>query len=253
MSSSTHSAELLVIKLSNYRSLSAGEQLNLSGAIAATREFEANQDIVREGTNTEFSCLLLSGFAARYNVTVDGNRQITALLIPGDFIDLPSFLIQPIDHSITAVNHCSVALIPHSTLHAIVREQPELALLLWINTQIEANAHRRWSFVLGSLMAHQKLAHLLCELYLRMKRVNMTKDCSFHVPFTQNLVAECLGITSVHANRVTQMLRQQSLIRWERDFITILDWNRLAALGEFDGAYLSGSLADATHEAMPVN
>lgn len=129
MSSSIHSAERLVSKLSNYRPLSAGEQLNLGGAIAATRDFEAGQDIVSEGIRTEFSCLLLSGFAARYNSTADGNRQITALLIPGDFIDLPSFLIQPIDHSIIALSHCSVALVPHATLRKIVREQPELAQL----------------------------------------------------------------------------------------------------------------------------
>lgn len=100
-------------------------------------------------------------------------------------------------------------------------------------------------------MAHQKLAHLLCEMHWRMKRVDMTKDGSFHLPVTQYLVAECLGISSVHANRVTQMLRHEGLIRWERDHITILDWDRLATLGEFDGAYLSASLAkDAQDDRM---
>lgn len=191
-----------------------------------------------EGTSPDFSCLLLSGFSARYNVTLEGSRQITALQVPGDFVDLHNFIMKPMDHSIVALTECRVAMVPHAALARISAEHQHLSRLLWLSTLIDGGTHRRWAFALGSLQGHQHLAHLICELYLRMEQIGQTENGAFHIPLTQAVIGECLALSAVHTNRVVQMLRGENVIRWERDLITILDWERLVEIGEFDPTYL---------------
>lgn len=238
MASSTSTISPLVSKLQNYGSLLPEEEELLATAVSGVREVEANADLVREGTSPDYSTLLLSGFAGRYNITREGTRQITALHVPGDFIDLHCFLMKPMDHSIVALTTCKVATVPHDVLGEIVDTQPGLARLLWLNTLIDGGTHRKWSIALGSLLAHQHLAHLMCELYLRMQQIGRTQDGSFHIPFTQTLLSECLALSAVHTNRTVQMLRSEKVLRWERDLITITDWDRLVEIGEFDPTYL---------------
>lgn len=194
--------------------------------------------MVVEGTSPDHSTLLLSGFAGRYNVTKEGRRQITALHVAGDFVDLHCYLLKPMDHSIMALTTCTIATVPHDVLGKIFNTQPKLARLFWLNTLIDGATHRQWSVSLGSLQAHQHLAHLICELYLRMEQIGRTEDSGFHLPLTQTLLSECLALSSVHMNRTVQMLRAEQVIRWERDLITITDWDRLVDIGEFDPKYL---------------
>jgi CRP-like cAMP-binding protein len=127
--------------------------------------------MVPEGSSPNHSTLLLSGLAARYNVLLEGDTQITALHVPGDFVDLQSFLMKPIDHSILAVTHCETAAVPHEALERILHDHPNLARLLWISTAVDAGMHRRWTFVVGSMRGPRHLAHLICELYLRLQQV----------------------------------------------------------------------------------
>jgi CRP-like cAMP-binding protein len=238
MASATSTARPLITKLQNYGPLSSEEEQILDGAISSVREVEGGSDIVLEGTSPEHSTLLLSGFSARYNISMEGTRQITALHVPGDFVDLHCYLLKPMDHSIIALTTCRVAMVPHDVLGHIFDTQPGLARLLWLQTLIDGGAHRNWSIGLGSLLAHQHLAHLICEMYLRMEQIGRTENGSFHVPLTQVLLSQCLALSSVHTNRVVQMLRGEKVIRWERDVITITDWDRLVEIGEFDPLYL---------------
>jgi CRP-like cAMP-binding protein len=231
-------AQPLISKLLNYGSLSPEEKQSLGNAVSIVQEVESDNDMVVEGTMPEHSCLLLSGFAGRYNLSAEGKRQITALHVPGDFVDLHSFLMKPIDHSIMAIGSCRVAKVPHAALTRITEEYPRLTRLLWLNTLIDAGTHRRWTFVLGSLQAHQHLAHLICEIYLRLDQIGKTDNGSFHLPITQLILSECLALSAVHTNRVVQKLRSEQAISWERDLITINDWDRLVDIGEFDPTYL---------------
>jgi CRP-like cAMP-binding protein len=146
--------------------------------------------------------------------------------------------MKPMDHSIVALTTCKIAMVPHETLGRIFDTQPRLARLFWLNTLIDGGTHRKWSFALGSLSAYQHLAHLICEMYLRTEQIGQTREGSFHLPLTQVLLSECLALSPVHTNRVVQMLRGEQVIRWERDLITILDWDRLVEIGEFDPIYL---------------
>jgi CRP-like cAMP-binding protein len=115
-------------------------------------------------------------------------------------------------------------MVPHATINAIVERHANLTRLLWLNTLVHAATHRRWEFALGTLQAHQHLAHLICEMYLRMNQIGKTDNGSFNLPITQTILSECMALSVVHTNRILQKLRGDNLISWERDLITIKDW-----------------------------
>jgi len=238
MAPAAFSTRPLVTKLLNYGPLSLEEEKALDQAASSFREVVAGEDMVLEGSSPDHSTLLLSGFAARYNLMLDGKRQITSLHITGDFVDLHSLLMRPMDHSILALTTCTIASFPHDRLISIQERFPNLARLLWLNTLVDGGAHRRWTVCVGSLQGPKHLAHLICEMYLRLKQIGRTDSWSFHIPLTQSLMSEALAISTVHANRVVQVLRHSQLIRWERDLITIMDWERLVDMAEFDPTYL---------------
>jgi CRP-like cAMP-binding protein len=239
MASTRPVVQPLFNKLLNYGELSSDEKQSLEDAVSSVREVLPDHDLVAEGTTPDYSCLLLSGFAGRYNISVEGKRQITALHVAGDFVDLHSFLMKPMDHSIGAIGTCRIATVSHAALARITENHPRLTRLLWLNTLIDAGTHRRWEFILGSLQGHQHLAHLVCEMYLRLAQIGKAdKDGSFHLPLTQMILSECLALSPVHTNRVIQKLRGENAISWERDLITIKNWDRLVETGEFDPTYL---------------
>jgi CRP-like cAMP-binding protein len=225
MASDASIIQPLIAKLSHYGELSPEERQSLEGAVADIRVFEPEQDIVVEGATPDHSSLLLSGFAGRTNMSIEGQRQITALHVAGDFVDLHSFLMKPMDHSIGAISTCRIATVPHTALTRITEEHPRLTRLLWLNTLVDAGMHRRWEFALGTLQGHEHLAHLICELFLRVEQIGATDNGSFHLPITQAILSECLALSHVHANRVVQKLRSENLIRWERDVVTIVNWD----------------------------
>jgi CRP-like cAMP-binding protein len=238
MASDAFVVRLLIARLLNYGPLSLGEQTLLEQSVSHEREVLPDTDLVLEGTSPSHSTLLLSGFAARYNLKLDGSRQITSLHVAGDFVDLHSVLMKPMDHGIVALTTCQVAMFPHERLAHISEQFTGLARLFWLNTLVDGGTHRRWSFCLGSYQAHQHLAHLICELYLRLQQIGRVDDHSFHLPLSQATVGECLAITPVHANRAVQKLRARGEISWERDLITIKDWDGLVQSAEFDPTYL---------------
>ena len=228
-----------IAKLEQLDSLSREERSVLASAATAGRRVAAGQDIVREGERPKESTLLLSGFAARYNSFPDGRRQMTALHVKGDFVDLHSFLIHRMDHGVVALSDCTVCVTAHEALLAISERHPHLTRLLWLPTLIDSAIHRRWLVAMGRLAAAARFAHLLCELWRRLDTVDETEGYSFDLPLTQTQLADVLGLSLVHVNRVTQELRQQGLIQWRSRRLTILDWERLRALAEFDPSYLN--------------
>jgi len=230
--------QALIRKLSNYGELSTEETRALADAVSAQEQIEAGKDMVLEGSSPTHSVLLIEGLAGRYNMTEQGQTQITSLFVAGDFVDLQSFLMKPMDHSIRAISLCRVANIPHTALNRISEQFPRLGRILWLHTLVDGGMARRWCFAVGSMLGPQHLAHLVCEMYLRLKQVGLVDGLSFHLPLTQARLGECLALSVVHTNRVMQSLRSQSLIRWDRDRVTILDWERLVELAEFDGTYL---------------
>jgi CRP-like cAMP-binding protein len=211
----------------------------LEGAVVRPRVVNKGEDIVREGDRPTESTLMLEGFAARYNLLRNGKRQITALHVPGDFADLHSFLVKKIDHAVLAITPCTVGFIPHETLHGISENHPHLTRLLGVNIAVDAAIHRQWIVSMGRRSALEHTAHLLCELFLRLRAVGLTEDDSFKLPLTQAELGDTLGLSTVHVNRVVQQLRKEGVITWRGETLVINEWERLQEIAEFDPTFLS--------------
>jgi CRP-like cAMP-binding protein len=199
----------------------------------------AGQDLVREGDMPSDSCLLMDGWAARYKVTAEGKRQIMAVHISGDFVDLHSLLLKPMDHSVVALNECRVALVSHQSLREITETQPHLTRMLWLNTLLDSAMHRQWLLTVGRMPARATLAHFICEMYVRLNTVGQADDGRLRVPMTQATLADTLALSTVHVNRLIQDFRQEGLLTWKDDQVIIHDWDRLAEIAEFDPTYLN--------------
>jgi CRP-like cAMP-binding protein len=229
----------LILKLGRRDKLSDAEQQILETSAFGVRTFPAGEEIVSEGNACHFSCLILEGWASRNKQLQDGRQQITAFHIVGDFVDLHSFLLKPMDHTVAAVTTCKMAMVRHSALREITEAHPHLTRMLWLSTLIDAAIHREWLVTLGRLPAPAHLAHLICELYLRLEAVGAAQDHRFDFPVTQILLADALGLSKVHVNRVVQELRREKLISWRGAKVTIPDFDRLKRFAEFDPTYLN--------------
>ena len=228
----------LVEKLSLRDRISPEEIEALQKALEPPKTVAAGSDIVREHSRPLHSTLLISGFSARYSTLEDGARQITEINVAGDFIDLHSLLMKQMDHGVVALTECVIAEAPHSGLIDITERHPHLTRLLWLDTIIDAAVHRQWLVAMGRRSGLGHLAHLVCELYLRLQAVGQTGDMTFDLPLTQAVLGDALGLSTVHVSRLISELRGEGVINWSGGRIDILDWRRLAEIAEFDPTYL---------------
>lgn len=231
--------ESLFLNLGQHDSLSNEEKALLEGLMSTERDFAVGQDIVSSGSRLTYSTLILDGLAARYKVLADGGRQITSLHVPGDFVDLYAFLLKTMDHGITALSPCHVIIADHSKLRSITEKAPHLTRLLWLDTLVDGAIHREWIVAMGRRSKVSHLAHLLCELFVRLQVVKRTNGMNFHLPVSQAELADVLGLSVVHMNRVISALRNSGVISWANHTVTILDWHKLQQIAEFDPTYLS--------------
>ncbi len=199
----------------------------------------AGTDLVRDGERPEHSTLMLSGFSARYNVLNDGKRQISAVHVPGDFVDLHSLLLDPMDHSVLALTDSQVVQVPHARLRELTETHPHLTRLLWTLTVIDAAIFRQWLVASGHLPAVAQIAHFFCELWTRLSAVGLAAENSFDLPISQADLGDAMGRSAVHVNRCLMALRRERLLDWTGGRAKILDWGGLQARAEFDAAYLS--------------
>jgi CRP-like cAMP-binding protein len=231
---------MLIRKLERSDVLSDEEKDVLEKAFTRIREFRADEDIVREGDRPTESCIVMEGFAARYKVLPSGRRQISAIHISGDFVDLQSFLLKTMDHGIMTLAPTRCAFVPHANLKKITEEHPHLARMLWLSTLIDSAIHRSWLTAMGRTSATAQMAHLICELHVRLGAVGQTNGNSFHMPVTQEELGDALGLSTVHVNRVLTELRNGGIVQWQGGgAVTILDWDRLSEIAEFSPTYLS--------------
>ena len=229
----------LVARLSQKNVVTPEEREILGKAIARIRDVPADQDLVTEGSRPTESTLLLRRFTARYSTVSNGKRQIVAIHVSGDFVDLHGFLLNRMDHGIYTMTPCRIASVPHQRLLEITEKFPHLTRLLWLSTLIDAAIHRQWIVGVGRLSAVARVAHLICELYARLAAVGETDGLRFQLPITQEELADSFGMSIVHLNRSLQELRGAGLFSWQRDQVEILDWDRLVEIGEFDPTYLN--------------
>jgi CRP-like cAMP-binding protein len=227
-----------LMKLRARDEIGAEEEAAIRAAVAERRDYAADQRVVRAREPLDVCTILLSGIACRYKDLRDGGRQISELHVAGDFTDLHSFTLKYLDHEVLALTPCSFAVVPHARLHEITERFPHLTRVYWFSTNIDAAIHREWELSLGRRSAFARIAHLFCELHVRLEIVGLAEPDGYDLPLTQTDLAECLGLTSVHVNRMLKELREAGLVDFSDRRVRVHDRAALAAAAEFDPAYL---------------
>src|SRR5215217_1262760 len=228
----------LIRKLESTFGLTDDERQALLDLPMQVAVLKDNQDIVREGDRPSRSCLLLSGFACVYKMTAQGKRQIVSFTIAGDIPDLQSLHLKVLDNSVSTISPCRVGFITHDDLRSICERYPRLAAAFWRETLIDAAIFREWVMNVGQREGASRMAHVLCELLVRLRAVDLVEDHVCDLPITQTEFADAVGFTNVHVNRVFQQLRAEGLIETQGSRLRIPDWDRLKEVGEFDPTYL---------------
>ena len=229
-----------LVKMLQHRDVLSAREIGLIEEMPMrTASFAPGQDVIMQGTRPSESCLVLTGFAGRSQTLREGQRQITALHVPGDFVDLHGYLLKVMDHSVVAIGPCEMGFVAHRHIREITEMTHHLTRLFWLSTVIDAAIQRTWITCLGRRSAEQHMAHLICELYIRLEAAGAASGLTFEFPMTQSQLGDVLGLSVVHVNRKLQELRSSNLLTWQGGRITILDLEGLMALSEFDATYLS--------------
>lgn len=224
-------------KLVGHADLDAEDLSVLADLCENPRIVEARVDLVREGQRPGTVHVILEGFACRYKLTAEGGRQILAYLIPGDFCDLHGFVLENMDHTVATLSPCKVVEIQRDSIVALVA-RPKIAMALWCSALVDAAILREWLVNIGQRPAEARLAHVLCELLLRLRIVKLEDRGAYTLPLSQRDLADTIGTSAVHLNRVLQSLRRQNLITWKDDQLVITNMARLAEVSGFNSHYL---------------
>ena len=202
------------------------------------RTFSKDAYVVREGQETSECSLLLRGIAYRQKLLRDGSRQIISFHIPSEFVDLQNGLLRLADHSVQSLYRTELAMIPRTALMDIADRRPSVRMAMWIDTLIDASIFREWVVNVGRRDARTRIAHLLCELALRLERNTPGQEEMLDFPITQEQLADATGLTPVHTNRTLQSLRREGLIQLNSGLLRVLDWEGMREIGDFDELYL---------------
>ena len=228
----------LVRKLENFTKLSDEQSRDIESAVTEVRDYGPREDIISHGDKPNHVHLMIDGWAGRYKLLPEGDRQIMAFLIPGDLCDVQVALLPAMDHAIAALSPCKVGFIPLPTISALMGRGDALSRALWWSTLMDEATLREWLVTLGRRPADKRVAHLICEMSLRCRAVGLSTDDSFEMPLNQEQLADTMGLSSVHVSRTLQELRNTGLISIERRHIVLKDLKGLMKFADFDPLYL---------------
>jgi CRP-like cAMP-binding protein len=229
----------MVNRLRYWHALDADDCAALLSLPHTVRSFQPHHYIVREYDRATHSCVLLRGFAVRTKIVAGGARQICSVHMKGEMVDLQNSLLGHADHSVQMLTAGQAAMIPRETIERLAFERPAVGKAMWIDTLVDASIFREWIANVGRRDARTRIAHLLCELALRLKVAGLGEQTNYEVPLTQEQLADATGLTSVHVNRTIKSLERDSLIaRSHPRSVTIGDWKKLAETGDFNSNYL---------------
>ena len=234
-----------ITKLCRFSAMGEGDVAALTRATANGRAVTERHDLIREGDRPGPVFVMLEGWACRYKILPSGTRQVLAYLMPGDCCDLHIGLLAEMDHSIQTISKARVATIERSEMDGILERHPAIAKAMYVGQLVDEGIMRAWITSMGRRASVERVAHLMCELYLRARNIGITDDTCLEVPVSQAMLADSLGMTTVHLNRVLRKLRLDGSMTLKRGSLTITDPLRLAQIAGFDENYLHRRLRDA--------
>ena len=238
MEQSDHPLDLLVRKLRLRARLGPDDEAALLALPYRRKTLEASTYLVREGDPPNQCAVILSGFAYRQKVTGDGARQIIALLIPGEAVDFQNLFLDVADHSVQMLTRGEVAFVARSEFQELARTRPAVSHAILVKTLVEASIFREWVLNVGRRDSRARLSHVLCELGIRLDALGLAEEYGYELPMTQEQLADALGLTPVHVNRVLKSLEADGLIKRSKRNVSFPDWERLRRVADFSQRYL---------------
>ena len=228
-----------VAKLRSRQALGEADEKLLREAGWAHRRYNRHDVIVRAGERLEHVHLLLSGFAARAQEDSSGARQIVGIAIPGDLADIHGAVLGRAEQELVALSACEVAILSHDEMHSLTRKSAAIQLVFWLQAAVDHAIQSAWIQALGTKRGTAKVAHIFCEMQLRLGLVGIATQMGFPLPLSQQELADYSGMTHVHLNRCLKELREAKLLSFAQGWAKVQDWAALKALAHFDEAYLN--------------
>jgi CRP-like cAMP-binding protein len=233
--------EAFLARLTSRSLLTKEEQQAVLDLPCHAAQVRSNADFVHLEQRVDHACLVVAGFVGRFGEERDGKRQIITMHIPGDMCDLHSVVLPLATSALQALSTATIIRVPHHAIRAAAANYPALAEAFWRDCVVDAAILARWVVNLGRRDSKQRIAHLLCEMGVRIAGARTgARDVVFDFPVTQAQLADATGLTAVHVNRTLQALRAHGLIQSSaRTVIRVPDWDALASAADFDPNYLS--------------
>ena len=236
--STTDPFHRFVEKLASRSALGEEERRALLNLPGHPLQIQCNRDFIRLGERVDHSCLVVDGLVGRFGQNSDGQRQITAVHIPGDMADLQSVVAPDASPALQAVTATTILKVPHTALRRAASRYPAIAEAFWRECVVDAAVLAEWVVNVGRRDARTRAAHLLCEMACRYEAAGDKVGFGFAFPVTQGHLGDMLALTPVHVNRTLRTLREDRILDVHNRRVSVLDWDRLTEVGEFDGAYL---------------
>ncbi len=231
-------ADILTRKLKEHSRLTAEDVAEIGRLTYHRRSLQPNEDFIRQGDRPDVAALVLHGMLARYHLLKGGGRQYLSFHIKGDLPDSQSLFLDHMDHAVCAAGEAELALIPHQEITRAFERRPSVGFAIWRETLIDAAIFRETITSNSGRPTRARLAHLFCELFYRARASGLCDGNSCAAPLTQTQIGEALGMAIVTVNRTLQSLRRARLMEFRGGVLTVRDWKRLAAVGDFSPEYL---------------
>ena len=243
-----------VAKLCGHGLLPSEDMSLLDSVCGTQRDVPARQDLIREGDKPGPVFVILKGWACRYKLLPEGTRQITSFLMPGDCGDLHASVSHRMEHSIATLTPARVAKVDRKEMEELIETRPAIMRAFLWTLLVDEDTLRAWIVSMGRRDSEQRVAHLMCELYVRALNIGLTVGDRYEMPLTQIVLGDALGLTPVHVNRVLRKLKASGVMSLSRGSLVIADVAKLAIVAGFDDNYLHRRLrrppAGGNHEEI---
>ena len=232
------SAEYLIRKLRAFSTLRPSDEQALRALAKKPVHTRRNEDVISEGEDPKVVNLISKGWGCRYKYLEDGRRQILGFFLPGDLCDLNVYILSQMDHSIGAVTALEFYPVRPTVMDQLADDHPRVMHALWWDTLVTSSIQREWTVSVGQRDAFESLAHLFCELYLRMRVIGLAEDRQCAIPLTQQHIADALGLTPTHTGRVLRKLNESGVAKFEKKVLKIANFAKLQEIAAFNANYL---------------
>lgn len=238
MPRSSNPLQLLVRKLETHSPLAQEDREAILALPHTLKTLEPQSYTIREGDLPTACAVLISGFAYRQKLTGDGSRQIVSLHIPGEALDFQHLFLDVADHNVQTLTRAELAIVPRAPLQELARSRAGIGHAILVSLLVEASIFREWTLNVGRREAPTRLAHLLCELAIRLEAQGLADTYGYEIPMTQEQLADALGLTPVHVNRTLKALESGGLISRDKRRVSFPDWERMREMADFNQRYL---------------